>query len=173
MSSVLDLARPDLRALRPYTPGSYDPGFVRLNANESPWRLPGDPTERGLNIYPPPRPTVLRDALAEHYGMAATQLLVTRGSSEAIDVLIRGFCRAGRDQVLYCTPTFDMYRLYATIQGAEIVSVPLQKSGDFSVDPDRLLAAVTQRTKIVFICSPNNPTGGSVERPGSRHAPAR
>ncbi len=164
MSSVLDLARPDLRALRPYTPGSYDPGFVRLNANESPWRLPGDPTERGLNIYPPPRPTMLRDALAEHYGMPATQLLVTRGSSEAIDVLIRGFCRAGRDQVLYCTPTFDMYRLYATIQGAEIVSVPLQKSGDFSVDPDRLLAAVTQRTKIVFICSPNNPTGGSVER---------
>src|SRR5690554_1860209 len=68
MSSVLDLARPDLRKLRPYVPGAYEPGLVRLNANESPWRAPGDTTERGLNIYPPPRPFSLRDRLAAHYG---------------------------------------------------------------------------------------------------------
>ena len=54
--SVLDLARPELRAIRPYVPGQYEPGCIRLNANESPWRTPGDSTERGLNVYPPPRP---------------------------------------------------------------------------------------------------------------------
>ena len=164
MSAVLDLARPELRKLRPYTPGAYEPGLIRLNANESPWRLPGDKTERGLNLYPPPRPAALRDALAAHYGTPASELLVTRGSSEAIDVLIRGFCRAGRDEILICPPTFDMYRLYAGIQDAEALAVPLVKQRDFAMDADRVLAAVTERTKIVFVCSPNNPTGGSVPR---------
>ena len=119
MSSVLDLARPELRRLRPYTAGAYEPDCIRLNANESPWRLPGDKSERGLNIYPPPRPFDLRAALARYYAASEEELLVTRGSSEAIDVLIRGFCRAGTDGILICPPTFDMYRLYAGIQGAE------------------------------------------------------
>jgi len=162
MTSVLDLARPDLRRLRPYSPGAYEPGLVRLNANESPWRLPSDKTERGLNIYPPPRPQALLSALSDHYGAAAERMLVTRGSSEAIDVLIRGFCRAGQDRILICPPTFDMYRVYATIQDAGITRVPLDRSNHFAVDPDAVLAAVDATTKIVFICTPNNPTGGSV-----------
>ena len=98
MSSVLDLVRPDLRGFRPYAPAAYEPGLVRLNANESPWRLPADKTERGLNVYPPPRPLALNEALAAHYGIKSNELLVTRGSSEAIDVLVRGFCEAGRDE---------------------------------------------------------------------------
>jgi histidinol-phosphate aminotransferase len=164
MSSVLDLARPELRRLRPYVPGAYDPGFVRLNANESPWRLPSDNTERGLNIYPPPRPDALRAALAAHYGAAEREMLVTRGSSEAIDVLIRGFCRAGQDQILICPPTFDMYRLYATIQGAGIKTVPLDAGRAFALDRDAVIAATDASVKIVFICSPNNPTGTAVPR---------
>ena len=98
MSTLLDLARPELRGIRPYVPGAYEPGCIRLNANESPWRAPGDASERGLNVYPPPRPTVLQEKLAEYYGIEQRQILVTRGSSEAIDVLIRGFCAAGRDK---------------------------------------------------------------------------
>lgn len=162
MSDVLDLARADLRALKPYTPGAYEPDFVRMNANESPWRLPADPTDRGLNIYPPPRPAILRARLAGHYGVDERRVLVTRGSSEAIDVLIRGFCEAGRDRVAICPPTFDMYRVYATIQGAGIVRVPLDKAAGFALDADALIAAADERTKIVFLCSPNNPTGVSV-----------
>jgi histidinol-phosphate aminotransferase len=162
--SVLDLARPELRALRPYTPGVYEPGLIRLNANESPWRLPADPTERGLNIYPPPRPTVLRETLAAHYGTAPATVLVTRGSSEAIDVLIRGFCRAGEDQILVCPPTFDMYRLYAGLQNAEVLEVPLLPERDFAFDVASVIQHVTERTKIVFLCSPNNPTGTAVPR---------
>ncbi len=99
--------------------------MIRLNANESPWRSPGDTSDRGLNVYPPPRPTVLQVKLGEYYGIEQKQILVTRGSSEAIDVLIRGFCTAGTDKILICPPTFDMYRLYASIQNAGIVRVPL------------------------------------------------
>jgi histidinol-phosphate aminotransferase len=159
MSSVLDLARPDLRALRPYEPGAYVPGMIRLNANESPWRLPSDPTDRGLNVYPPPRPEALREVLARYYATAPEALLVTRGSSEAIDVLIRGFCQAGRDSILITPPTFDMYRVYATIQGAGIQRVDLDRDNAFAFDLDGVLARVDDSTKIVFVCTPNNPTG--------------
>ena len=159
MSSVLDLARPDLRALRAYQPGAWEPGLTRLNANESPWRLPSDPTERGLNVYPPPRPDALADALSDYYGVATNQLLVTRGSSEAIDVIIRGFCRAGQDSILITPPTFDMYRVYATIQAAAIRTAALAADAGFAFDVDAILDAVDETTRIVFICSPNNPTG--------------
>jgi histidinol-phosphate aminotransferase len=163
--SVLDLARPELRRLRPYVPGAYEEGFIRLNANESPWRAPGDTSDRGLNIYPPPRPWELRKRLAEHYGAREPDVLVTRGSSEAIDTLIRGFCEARRDRILITPPTFDMYRLYAGIQGADIVSVPLaEKGGRFVLDAGALLDAVDPATKIVFLCSPNNPTGQALPR---------
>jgi histidinol-phosphate aminotransferase len=165
MSSVLDLARPDLRALRPYEPGAWEPGMTRLNANESAWRLPTDPTVRGLNVYPPPRPRELRDALAAYYGTAPETVLVTRGSSEAIDVLIRGFCRAGQDSILTTPPSFDMYRVYATIQGAAMQFAPLSRDKGFAFDLTSVLAAVDNTTRIVFVCSPNNPTG-TVADPG-------
>ncbi len=164
MSALLDLARPELRGIRPYVPGAYEPGCIRLNANESPWRAPGDDSERGLNVYPPPRPTVLQEKLAEYYGIEQRQILVTRGSSEAIDVLIRGFCAAGRDKILVCPPTFDMYRLYAGIQNAGVVRVPLLADRDFGLDTGAILAALDASVKIVFICSPNNPTGQSMAR---------
>lgn len=160
----LNLARPELLRLRPYTAGAWEPDCIRLNANESPWRAPGDKTERGLNRYPPPRPLALRDRLAKHYGASEREMLVTRGSSEAIDILIRGFCSAGRDRVLICPPTFDMYRVYATIQGAGLAEVPLIRERGFALDVEGVLAAVDDTTKIVFLCTPNNPTGHSLVR---------
>lgn len=164
MSALLDLARPELRGIRPYVPGAYEPGCIRLNANESPWRAPGDDSERGLNVYPPPRPIVLQEKLANYYGIDQRQILATRGSSEAIDVLIRGFCAAGRDKILVCPPTFDMYRLYAGIQNAGVVRVPLLENRDFALDTEAIVAALDASVKIVFICSPNNPTGQSMAR---------
>ncbi|NNC63702.1 MAG: histidinol-phosphate transaminase [Gammaproteobacteria bacterium] len=166
MSSVLDLARPELRRIAPYVPGDYAADTLRLNANESPWRAPGDETDRGLNRYPPPRPTALTEQLGTYYGVPQSEILVTRGSSEAIDVLIRAFCAAGRDGIVICPPTFDMYRLYAEIQGARVMRVPLIRSDDlgrdFSLDVDGILACIDEGAKLVFICSPNNPTGNSV-----------
>ncbi len=164
---ILELARPDLRSLIPYTPGRYEPGSLRLNANESPYRAPGDATTRGLNRYPPPRPDALQARLARQYGVAREELLVTRGSSEAIDVLIRAFCAARRDSVIICPPTFDMYRLYAGIQGASLIQVPLLRdddpSRDFSLDVASVVAALNDRSKLIFLCSPNNPTGTSMD----------
>lgn len=166
MSDILKLARPEIASLPPYIPGAYEDGYIRLNANESPWPAPGDPTERGLNIYPPPRPDAIRERLSEQYDVAEDSLLVTRGTSEAIDVLIRGFCVAGRDQILICPPTFDMYRLYAGIQGADVVKVPLLRvedpEQDFALDVEGILAAASELTKLIFICTPNNPNGRAV-----------
>lgn len=167
MSSVLDLARPELRRISPYIPGDYAADTLRLNANESPWRAPGDTTGRGLNRYPPPRPDILTEQLGAYYGVPAPEILVTRGSSEAIDVLVRAFCTAGRDSIVISPPTFDMYRLYAEIQGAKVMRVPLERSDDidtdFAVDVDGILDCIDQGAKLIFICSPNNPTGSSVD----------
>ena len=166
VKDILDLARPELRALVPYTPGAYEPDCVRMNANESPYRAPGDTTARGLNLYPPPRPWALRARLEEHYAVSEQEVLVTRGSSEAIDVLIRAFCAAREDEIIVCPPTFDMYRLYAEIQGVNVIQVPLTRDADpdadFALDTGAVINALSERTKLIFICSPNNPTGRSM-----------
>ncbi|TFG84685.1 MAG: histidinol-phosphate transaminase [Chromatiales bacterium] len=162
MTSTLDLLRPEIRHLRPYQPADYVGGFIRLNANETPWRPPGDETRDGLNRYPDPRPTELTKRLAALYGVPPDQLLVTRGSSEGIDVLIRAFCRAGEDKIVICPPTFGMYEAYAQLQGAGVRAVPLDRANGYSLPADRILEQWSPADKLVFVCSPNNPTGNLV-----------
>jgi len=162
MTSILDLLRPEIRQLRPYKAADYVGGFIRLNANENPWRPPGDETRDGLNRYPEPRPAELTERLTAFYGLRPGQLLVTRGSSEAIDVLIRAFCRAGQDNIVICPPTFGMYEVYAQIQGAGVQQVPLDRSANYSLPVETILREWLPATKLVFVCSPNNPTGNSV-----------
>jgi histidinol-phosphate aminotransferase len=86
---------------------------------------------------------------------------MSRGSDEAIDVLSRIYLRAGVDSILHCTPSFGMYRVAAQIQGAGVVEVPLKREQDWALDADRLLAAWQPDAKLVYLCSPNNPTGNS------------
>lgn len=161
--SVLDLARADIRDLSPYSSARMEAqgGTVLLNANESS-RPPNIPGGDGLNRYPDPQPRVLVEVLAELYGSQPDRLLVTRGSDEAIDLLVRAFCRAGEDAVVVSPPTFGMYAVCARIQGATVIEAPLEPAGD--LDADKLLAAVTPATKLVFVCNPNNPTGNLVRR---------
>lgn len=159
MSSILELARPEIRDLRPYRAAQYEEGLLRLNANETPWRPPADNTAAGLNRYPETRPVTLTQSLADFYGLALDQLLVTRGSSEAIDLLVRCFCSAGQNDVVICPPTFGMYEVYAQVQGAGVVEVPLIKTDGFRLDVDGIKAAWTDRCQLLFLCSPNNPTG--------------
>ena len=163
MSTLLELARPEIRDLRPYRAAQCADGLLRLNANETPWRPPGDDTGRGLNRYPETCPVTLTECLAKYYDLAADQLLVTRGSSEAIDLLIRCFCSAGNNDVLICPPTFGMYEVYAQVQGAGIVEVSLRKEDGFVLDVDGIKGAWTERCKLLFLCSPNNPTGNRIE----------
>jgi len=160
--SIVRLARPDIRGLKPYEAAVQVENTIRLNANEAPWTATGDRFRRPLNRYPEIRPQRLQRTLADRYGCAAKQLLVTRGSSEAIDLLVRAFCRAGVDNIVTTSPTFSMYRHYAEIQGAELREVKLSPDNDFAIDIDALLDACDKNTRIIFVCSPNNPTGTAV-----------
>ena len=163
MSDPLALARPEIVALTPYAHAAWDPALERLHANESPWRGLADTSVAGLNRYPEPQPHELVAALAQLYSVAAENLLVGRGSDEGIDLLTRAFCNAGRDAVLVCPPTFGMYAVAAQIQGAAVVSVPLRRANGFSLDADAVIAAITPAVKLIYLCSPNNPTGNALD----------
>jgi histidinol-phosphate aminotransferase len=160
--SVLDLARPEILALKAYSHASWDPAFDRLHANELPWRAETDPSQAGLNRYPEPHPHELAARLAELYGVQPEQLLPGRGSDESIDLVLRGFCRAGVDNVIICPPTFGMYLVAARIQGAQVRDVPLLADQGFALDVDGIRRATDANTKIVFLCTPNNPTGNDI-----------
>lgn len=173
-ASVLKLVRPDILALTPYSSArkeilggpvvrSLGEGRrVWLDANEN----PETPSAHKplFNRYPEPQPADLVAQLATLYGVAPAQLLVTRGSDEGIDLLLRTFCRAGHDAILLTPPTYGMYVVAAGIQGARTVTVPLVREKNFALDAGAVLKAITPDVKLVFLCSPNNPTGGLLDR---------
>lgn len=157
-ADVLSLARPEIRNLTPYAHASWAPALTRLHANELPW-----PDAAGgrapLNRYPEPQPGELLAALASYFGVRQSQVLATHGSDEAIDLLTRAFCRAGQDSVIVTPPSFGMFAVAALVQGAGVIEVPLQADSHFELSADGLLAALDPAVKIVWLCSPNNPTG--------------
>jgi histidinol-phosphate aminotransferase len=162
MSSLLQhLARPDILELQPYQHAAWDPSLERLHANEMPWRAQGDNTLAGLNRYPEPQPHALVTRMAELYDVPTGRVLVGRGSDEAIDLLVRAFCRAGQDHVVITPPTFGFYKVAARIQGAAVLEAPLRRD-NFALDGDAVLDAA-RRAKLVFLCSPNNPTGNLLD----------
>ena len=162
MSLVERLARPAILALPPVDiAGAPIPGTVRLDANENPFAslVQG---QSGINRYPDPQPDALRRRMADLYGVAPDRLWVTRGSDDAIDLLIRSFCEAGRDSVGIVEPTFSAYAQFARVQGAKIVTARLGE--DFAFDADAVLATMqSAQPKLLFLCAPNNPTGSPVE----------
>lgn len=170
MSSPIALVREDLREFRGYRSARSDElrgegahGEIWLNANESAWANPVD-TLAGCRRYPDPQPSALRNALAALYGCTAGQLLLGRGSDEAIDLLVRALCAPGRDAVLVTPPVFGMYAVSARLQGAPLIEAPLRDAAaGFEVDFDAVAETVLARSaKLVFLCSPSNPTGGAV-----------
>ena len=163
MNPVLSLARPEIVTLKPYAHAAWLPTLTRLHANEAPWRPAADNTIAGLNRYPEPQPRALIEVFAKLYGVAPANVLATRGSDEAIDLLSRIFLCAGRDSILQLTPSFGMYQVAARIQGAGVVEIPLDRSQNWSLDPHRLLAAWTPAIKLVYLCSPNNPTANLLD----------
>ena len=162
--NILRLARPEIRALHAYDAAEQVSDTIRLNANESPQQSTVGNFRRPLNRYPEVRPQRVQRSLADRFGCAPEQLLVTRGSSEAIDLVIRSFCRAGQDAVLVTSPSFSMYKHYAEIQGAKLQEVRCNADRDFAIDVDDIIAACDEFTRLIFICSPNNPTGTTLPR---------
>lgn len=164
--SIVNLARPEIRSLHAYEAAEQVDDTIRLNANESPMAPATAMFRRPLNRYPEVRPENLQRLLAARFQCAPSQLLVTRGSSEAIDLLVRSFCRAGQDSILTTFPSFSMYRHYAEVQGATVIEVPTKATEDFAIETDAVLAACNESTRLIFICSPNNPTGTTFSRSG-------
>ena len=165
MSDLLALVREDLRGFAGYKSARSETlrGDVWLNANESAWPNPAD-TAASSRRYPDPQPVALRSALAALYGCDASQLLIGRGSDEAIDLLVRALCNPGKDAVVITPPVFGMYAVCARLQGAPIVEVPLHEAAD-GLEPDLddiARAAIEAGAKLVFLCSPSNPAGSAI-----------
>ncbi|HAU4905957.1 TPA: histidinol-phosphate transaminase [Aeromonas hydrophila] len=163
--SIANLARRVVRALTPYQSARRigGKGHVWLNANEASLAYPFTIEGGRLNRYPECQPAEVVNGYVTYAGVNPDQVLVSRGADEAIELLIRTFCEAGEDQILICPPTYGMYAISAETCGVGIVEQPLTTSRqpDWPAIADRL-----GDVKLVFLCSPNNPTGDLVGRDG-------
>src|SRR5450755_1313066 len=144
MSWVTQIARQDIVALAPYEPAAWLPSLERMHANELPWGQPDDRTHAGLNRYQEPQPPQLVARLAALYAVPPQSPLATRGSDEAIDLLVRAFCNAGVDAVINCPPTFGMFTVAAAIQGARVLKIPLRLESGFDLDESAILEHCTK-----------------------------
>ncbi len=165
MSKLINLIRPDLREFNPYSSARDEAfkGRIWLNANESPYPCPL-PNESKINRYPEKQPAELKKLLASIYKVNDNQIVLSRGSDEVIDLLTRLFCRAEQEAIMICPPTFGMYAVCAHIQGAKVLEVPLKKAKGFTLDRAAIMSAWTPAVKIIFLCSPNNPTGNLLDQ---------
>ena len=162
------LARPAILALPAFdiaanANDAFGPDAIKLDANENAYKpLVEGGLAADVNRYPEPQPARLRGAMAALYGVDAESLFVTRGADDAIDLLVRTFCREGSDAVAICQPTFSAYAHFAQLAGARVVETRLDANFDFSAE--RFLEQVRSEPhlKLAFICAPNNPTGNPV-----------
>ena len=155
---IEDLVRPNIRSLSPYSTArdEYQGDLgVFLDANENPY-------DNGVNRYPDPYQRQLKKRLGEIKAIAPENIFIGNGSDEPIDLAYRVFCRPGVDNAVSIAPTYGMYRVAAATNDVDVVEVQLE--ADFSLDVDKLLAATAAHTKLIFLCSPNNPSGNSFPR---------
>lgn len=149
------LLRPNIAALTPYSTARDEysgPIGVFLDANESPY-------DNGCNRYPDPHQARLKARIGALKGIPAENLFLGNGSDEAIDLVFRLFCEPGRDNAVAIAPSYGMYTVAAAINDIAVRQVLLEE--DFSLDTEKLLAAADDRTKVLFLCSPNNPSGNA------------
>ncbi|ODM26767.1 histidinol-phosphate transaminase [Clostridium sp. Bc-iso-3] len=167
---IKDLVRPELQKLVPYVSHQI-PYRIKLDANESPFELPASISKRledylkngpGLNIYPDNESTELRKTLAKYWNVDSDEIVVGTGSNQLIQLIITVFVGNG-EKVVYPWPTFSMYKINTLIAGGVPVEVPLDKDRDFLFAVDEFIDTVNrERAKVVFLCNPNNPTGGMI-----------
>jgi histidinol-phosphate aminotransferase len=159
MKPLQELTRPNIWSLAPYSSArdeySGHTAHVFLDANESPYNNP-------YNRYPDPLQRELKEQLAAVKGIPANYTFLGNGSDEAIDLLYRCFCRPGKDNVVAIEPTYGMYRVCADINDVEYRPVLLDEH--YQMQADKLLVACDANTKLIWICSPNNPTGNDIDR---------
>lgn len=150
------LLRPNIRRLKPYSSARNEfkgEASVFLDANENPFNPP-------YNRYPDPLQWQVKEKIAQIKGVSPENILLGVGSDEPIDLLFRAFCQPGINNVVAIDPTYGMYKVCADINDVEYRSVVLDEDFDFS--PDKLLDTCDENTKLIFLCSPNNPTGNAL-----------
>ncbi|WED44539.1 histidinol-phosphate transaminase [Legionella cardiaca] len=160
--SALNLIRPDLLDIQPYVPTGDELNY-RLHANELPWSA-ASLNNVSLNHYPNSRDLQpLQMLLTEYFQVNSENMVITRGSDDGIDLIMRVFLRAGVDSILQCPPTFPMYSFYARLQQASVINCPLEIDNNFYLSPEKLLSAWQENCKLIMLCRPNNPTGNFIE----------
>lgn len=157
-----NILRENIKKLVPYSSARDEfsgEASVYLDANENSL---GSPLRKWYNRYPDPLQRKVKEKLSSIKGVAVENIFIGNGSDECIDVLMRAFCDPGKDNIIICPPTYGMYEVSANINDVAIKKVPLTPA--FQLDLPAIEEAVDDNTKMIFICSPNNPTGNSLDR---------
>ena len=157
MFDVNKICRDNIRVLKPYSSARDEfkgSEGVFLDANENPFNTP-------YNRYPDPLQWKVKEKLASFKGVQPEQIFLGNGSDEAIDILMRAFCEPGRDNIVSIDPSYGMYQVCADINNVEFRKVRL--NDDFSLNKEAILKALDDKTKLIFLCSPNNPTSNSFD----------
>ncbi|GAB3352942.1 histidinol-phosphate transaminase [Arachidicoccus ginsenosidivorans] len=160
--NINDLTRENIKKLAPYSSARDEysgKASVFLDANENSL---GSPLIKWYNRYPDPHQVALKAAIGQIKKVAPPSIFLGNGSDECIDVLYRSFCQPGVDNIIICPPTYGMYEVSAHINDIEVREAPLLD--DFQLNLAHLENLVDQHTKIIWICSPNNPTGNAIHR---------
>ncbi|MCX2473619.1 histidinol-phosphate transaminase [Pedobacter sp. MC2016-05] len=159
---INELVRENIKNLKPYSTARDEfkgQASVFLDANENSY---GSPLPANYNRYPDPLQFDLKDAISKIKGVPIENTFLGNGSDEAIDLLFRAFCNPGKDNVIVLPPTYGMYEVSANINDVEIRKVSLLPN--FQLDMEKIAETIDKNTKLIFICSPNNPTGNSINR---------
>ncbi len=162
MFSIDKLLRENIKNLTPYSSARDEyqgEASVFLDANENAF---GSPLEQQYNRYPDPLQFEVKKRLSQIKGVPPRNIFLGNGSDEAIDILFRSFCNPGVDNVILVPPTYGMYQVSANINDIAIKNVPLTE--EFQLNLEGIAEAIDEHTKLIFVCSPNNPTGNSIDR---------
>ena len=155
---IAQLVRPMVRQIEAYHSArdefeDFEAKKIFLDANENPYNT-------DTNRYPDPLQRQLKKVLAKVKGILDTQIFLGNGSDEVLDLIFRTFCEPGEDEVILLPPTYGMYEVLAQVNNIKAVSVPLDQN--FELDIPGILSSIKQKTKVIFVCSPNNPTGNAI-----------
>ena len=159
MMNLNNLIRKNIKAMKPYSSARDEfkdlkADMVFLDANENPF-------ETTLNRYPDPQQTALKELISKQKELPINQVLLGNGSDEVLDLIVRAFCEPNQDSILTLLPTYGMYSVLAQLNSIENIEVSLSK--DFNINVDQVLKQVKPSTKLLFICSPNNPSGNIMD----------
>ncbi len=162
MFDIEKLIRPNIKKLKPYSSARDEfsgTASVFLDANENSF---GSPLKKNYHRYPDPLQKTLKERIAQIKGVPAPHIFLGNGSDECIDLLYRAFCNPGTDNVIICPPTYGMYEVSAHIN--DIVVREAKLDADFQLQPELIASLIDEHTRMIFLCSPNNPTGNAILR---------